>query len=130
MPARPSSKRPSTLGGRPRAPPEPSIAVNPRPRPRLSNEICRRAARLLLRHSLAAAGSIQPNQERNTMSIFKPYVRSTSFIAKLTAGMVLLAATDGANAKVGSDETRASGPSPTANLIRNTIHPIIYPPGG
>jgi hypothetical protein len=64
------------------------------------------------------------------MSIFKPYVRSTSFIAKLTAGMVLLAATDGANAKVGSDETRASGPSPTANLIRNTIHPIIYPPGG
>jgi hypothetical protein len=64
------------------------------------------------------------------MSVFNHYVRSTAFIAMVTTGMVLLAATDGANAKVGSDETRASGPSPTANLIWNTIHPIIDQPGG
>ena len=64
------------------------------------------------------------------MSILKHHTRSAGFIAMLTAGMVLLAATDGANAKGGGDETRAGGPSPVAKLIRNTIHPIIDQPGG
>jgi hypothetical protein len=68
------------------------------------------------------------------MSIFKDFVRSTGFIATLTAGMVLLAATDGASAKdgggrQGGDGKHEGGPSPTANLIWNTIHPIIYKPG-
>lgn len=68
------------------------------------------------------------------MSKFKRFVRLTGCIAMLTTGLVLLAATDGASAKDsggrhGGDGNYEGGASPTANPIRNTIHPIIYKPG-
>jgi hypothetical protein len=84
----------------------------------------------------AAGHVVSANEQaRDPMSIFKRFVRSTGFIATLTADLLLLAATDGARARdgggrLGSEEAREGGPSPTANPIRNTIHPIIYKPGG
>jgi hypothetical protein len=66
--------------------------------------------------------------------ILKRFVRLTGFIATVTAGMVLLAATDGASAKDsgggrGGDGNREGGPSPATNPIWSTIHPMIYTPG-
>ena len=58
------------------------------------------------------------------MSIFKSLVRSTGFVATLTASVILLAAIDGVSAKGGSN---GNGGARQPQLLNN-IHPIIYKP--
>ena len=58
------------------------------------------------------------------MSMFKSLVRSTGFVATLTASVILLAAIDGASAKSSSN---GNGGARQPRLLNN-IHPIIYKP--
>jgi hypothetical protein len=58
------------------------------------------------------------------MSIPKPSIRSTGFIATLIAGVVVFAAVDGASAKGSSNGNRGA----RQPQLLNNIHPIIYKP--
>jgi hypothetical protein len=58
------------------------------------------------------------------MSMFKSLVRSTGFVATLTASVILLAAIDGASAKSSSNGNSGA----RQPRLLNNIHPIIYKP--